>query len=307
VIPADPIGAMLGPQAPLELIEKTKAKWGLDKPLYEQYLIYVSRLFQGDLGTSIRTYNSVAEDLIQFFPATLELATTASITGVVFGVLLGVISAVKSGRIIDHIVRIFSLIGLSMPVFWLGIILLLIFYHALDWLPGAGQLPFYVTRPPRVTGLITLDSLIAGDFDTFISAIRHLIMPAFILGWFSMAAIARITRASMLEVLKEEYINTARAKGLKEMIVVMKHALKNAMLPVITIIGITYGGLLEGSVLTETVFAWPGLGRYATHAFLSVDFPAVIGATLLIALIYSLVNLIVDISYAFLNPKIKYD
>jgi peptide/nickel transport system permease protein len=306
VVPGDPIGAVLAPQAPPDLVEKIRAKWGFDKPIYEQFVLYVNNIFHGDLGTSIRTNNPVFEDLISFFPATLELATTAMIIGVILGVSIGIISAVKQGRMMDHVVRVFSLIGLSMPVYWLGLILLLIFYYVLGWLPGPGQLDYYMIRPPKVTGLITIDSLIASDLGAFVNALKHLLLPAFVLGYFSTAAIARITRASMLEVLRQEYVRTARMKGLRETIVIMKHALKNAMLPITTIIGISYGSLLEGAVLTETIFAWPGLGRYATSAFLSLDFPAVMGVTLLIALIYALVNLFVDLLYAFLNPKIRY-
>lgn len=306
VIPADPVAAMLGGQAPPELIEQVKAKWDLDKPLYDQYFIYLWRLLQGDLGVSISTGKPVAEDLLQFFPATFELATAATILSIFFGVALGIISAVKRGRTVDHFSRLSALLGISMPVFWLGLLMLLLFYYLLGWLPGAGQLPYYMPRPPRVTGLITLDSLIAGRFDAFQSALKHLVMPAVVLSFFGIAAISRITRSSMLDVLREEYINTARAKGLREVGVVMKHALKNAMLPVSTISGITYGRLLEGSVITETIFAWPGLGRYATNAFLALDFPAVVGSTMLIALLYALTNLVVDLSYAYLNPKIRY-
>ncbi len=305
-IPADPVAAMLGGHAPPELIEKVKVKWNLDKPLYDQYLIYIWRLFHGDLGISISTGNPVSEDLIHFFPATLELATSATILSIIFGISLGIISAVKSGGSADHLSRISALVGISMPVFWLGLLMLLLFYYLLEWLPGAGQLPYYMTRPPRVTGLITIDSLLAGRSDAFICALRHLVLPSFALSFFGIAAISRITRSSMLDVLREEYVKTARAKGLREGIVIMKHALKNAMLPVTTITGITYGRLLEGSVITETIFAWPGLGRYATNAFLSIDFPAVVGSTVLIALLYAVTNLIVDISYAFLNPKIRY-
>ncbi|MGQ9477837.1 MAG: ABC transporter permease [Candidatus Bipolaricaulia bacterium] len=306
VIPADPIAAMLGGQAPPELIEQVRAKWDLDKPLYDQYLIYLWRLLQGDLGVSISTGKPVAEDLLQFFPATFELATAATILSIFFGIMLGIISAVRSGRAMDHLSRLSALFGISMPVFWLGLLMLLLFYYLLDWLPGAGQLPYYMSRPPRVTGLITIDSLIAGRFDAFQSALKHLVMPAVVLSFFGIAAVSRITRSSMLDVLREEYINTARAKGLRGSNVVLKHALKNAMLPVSTIAGITYGRLLEGSVITETIFAWPGLGRYATNAFLALDFPAVVGSTMLIALLYALTNLVVDISYAYLNPKIRY-
>lgn len=306
VIPADPVAAMLGGQAPPELIEELRTKWNLDKTLPEQYGIYVWRLFQGDFGISISTGKPVLSDLTHFFPATFELATTATILSIIVGILLGIISAVKRGGLADHISRVFALSGISMPVFWLGLLLLLLFYYRLGWLPGAGQLPYYMSRPPWVTGFITLDSLIAGRFDAFVSAVKHLIMPAVVLSFYGIAAISRITRSSMLDVLREDYTNTARAKGLREVVVVMKHALKNAMLPVITIAGITYGRLLEGSIITETIFAWPGLGRYATNAFLSIDFPAVVGSTILIALLYAMSNLIVDILYAYLNPKIKY-
>jgi len=278
VVPADPVAAMLGGQAPPELIEEVRAKWNLDKPVYQQYLIYIWRLIHGDLGTAISTGQ----------PS------------------LGVISAVKRGRLADHLSRVLALSGISMPVFWLGLLMLLLFYYLLGWLPGAGQLPYYMSRPPRITGLILIDSLISGRFDAFTSALRHMVMPALVLSFYGVAAISRITRSSMLDVLQEEYINTARAKGLREISVITKHALKNAMLPVSTIAGITYGRLLEGSVITETIFAWPGLGRYATNAFLSVDFPAVVGSTMLIALLYAVTNLIVDISYAYLNPKIRY-
>jgi len=306
VIPADPVAAMLGGQAPPELIEELRTKWNLDKTLPEQYGIYVWRLLQGDFGISISTGKPVLSDLTHFFPATFELATTATILSIIVGILLGIISAVKRGGLTDHISRVFALSGISMPVFWLGLLLLLLLYYRLGWLPGAGQLPYYMSRPPWVTGFITLDSLIAGRFDAFVSAVKHLVMPAVVLSFYGIAAISRITRSSMLDVLREDYTNTARAKGLREVVVVMKHALKNAMLPVITIAGITYGRLLEGSIITETIFAWPGLGRYATNAFLSIDFPAVVGSTILIALLYAMSNLIVDILYAYLNPKIRY-
>jgi len=306
VIPADPVAAMLGGQAPPELIEEVRAKWNLDKPLYQQYGIYVWHLLHGDFGTAISTGKPVGSDLILFFPATFELATTATCLSILFGVLLGIISAVKRGGLTDHLSRIFALSGISMPVFWLALLMMLLFYYQLDWFPGGGQLPFFMSRPPRVTGLLILDSLIAGRLDAFTSALKHLVMPAVVLSFFGIAAISRITRSSMLDVLREDYINTSRAKGLREGIVVLKHALKNAMLPIITIIGITYGRLLEGSVITETIFAWPGLGRYATNAFLAIDFPAVVGATMLIALLYALTNLVVDITYAYLNPKVRY-
>lgn len=304
LIPADPVAAILGPQAPPELIDKVRAELGFDKSIPEQFTIYVRNIVTGDLGKSLRTQNPVTEDLLQFFPATLELATTALLLGVFMGIPLGVISAVKKDQIPDHIARLFSLVGLSMPVFWLGLILLFVLWARLDLLPGPGQLGPRMVRPPQVTGFITIDSILAGNWAAFRSAVMHLIMPAFVLGYFSTAAITRITRSSMLDVLSQEYIEAARVKGVKERVVIYRHALRNAMIPTVTIIGVTYGGLLEGSVLTESIFSWPGLGRYATSSFLYLDFPAVMGATLLIAITFSFANLVVDIVYAFLNPRI---
>jgi peptide/nickel transport system permease protein len=214
---------------------------------------------------------------------------------------------VTRGSWLDHAVRVTSLVGLSMPVFWLGIIALLLFYYALGWLPGPGQLDVYLARPPRVTGLVTVDALLAGDLATFRNAVGHLVLPALVLGSHALVGIARITRASMLEVLGQEYIKTAHAKGLARRTVIVRHALRNALLPIVTVIGVYYGSLLEGAVLTETVFAWPGLGRYATSAILSQDFAAIMGFTILIALVFSLANLVVDLTYALLNPRIRYE
>jgi len=307
IIPGDPVAAILGPQAPHDLIEDIRRRWGLDRPVHEQFVRFVGRLVRGDLGTSIATHRPVVQDLREFFPATIELATAAILVGVAAGLSVGITSAVAHGRWIDHVVRFFSLIGLSMPVFWLGLILLFIFYSRLGILPGPGQLDIFLSRPPAVTGLITIDALIARDFSALRNALSHMILPAVVLGSHALVGIARITRASMLEVLGQDYIKVARAKGLAERTVILRHALKNAFLPIITVIGIYYGGLLEGAVLTETVFGWPGVGRYATSAILSQDFAAIMGATLLIALVFSLANLAVDLAYGILNPKIRYE
>jgi len=307
VIPGDPVVAILGGQAREEIVEAVRQRWGLDRPLHEQFIRFVGRLVRGDLGTSLATNRPVAVDLRSFFPATIELATTAIIVGAGAGLAVGIISAVTHGKWIDHLVRFLSLIGLSMPVFWLGLILLLLLYAKLGWLPGPGQLDIFVGRPPHVTGLITVDALLARDFEALANALSHLVLPAVVLGSHALVGIARITRASMLEVLGQDYVKVARAKGLAERTVVLRHALKNALLPIVTVIGIYYGGLLEGAVLTETVFAWPGLGRYATNAILSQDFAAIMGVTILIALIFSLANLAVDLAYGFLNPKIRYE
>jgi peptide/nickel transport system permease protein len=307
IIPDDPVAAILGPQAPNDVIEDLRRRWGLDRPVHEQFVRFVVRLIQGDLGTSLATHRPVIKDLREFFPATIELATAAILIGVLVGLAVGIVSAVARGTWIDHLVRFLSLIGLSMPVFWLGLILLFIFYFRLALVPGPGQLDIFISRPPTVTGLITIDSLLARDFAALKNALGHLLLPAVVLGSHALVSIARITRSSMLEVLGQDYIKTARAKGLAERTVILKHALKNGLLPIITVIGIYYGSLLEGAVLTETVFAWPGLGRYATSAILSQDFAAIMGVTILIALIFSLANLIVDILYGLLNPKIRYE
>jgi peptide/nickel transport system permease protein len=307
IIPGDPVAAILGPQAPHDLIEDIRRRWGLDRPVHEQFVRFVGRLARGDLGTSLATHRPVVQDLREFFPATIELATAAILIGVVAGLSVGIISAVAHGRWIDHVVRFLSLIGLSMPVFWLGLILLFVFYYRLGILSGPGQLDIFLARPPAVTGLITIDALIARDFFALRNAFSHMVLPAVVLGSHALVGIARITRASMLEVLGQDYIKVARAKGLAERTVILRHALKNAFLPIITVIGIYYGGLLEGAVLTETVFGWPGVGRYATSAILSQDFAAIMGATLLIALVFSLANLAVDLAYGILNPKIRYE
>ncbi|MDQ7820632.1 MAG: ABC transporter permease [Armatimonadota bacterium] len=307
VIPGDPIAAILGPQAPDHVIEDLRRRWGLDRPIPEQFVRYLSLLARGDLGRSIATNRPVLDDLREFFPATVELATAAILVGVTLGMAVGIVSAVARGRWVDHVVRFVSLIGLSMPVFWLGLIALLVFYFWAGVLPGPGQLDILISRPPRVTGLILVDSVLARDGVALRNALAHMVLPALVLGSHTLVGIARITRASMLEVLGQEYIKAARAKGLAERTVILRHALKNALLPIVTVIGIYYGSLLEGAVLTETVFAWPGLGRYATSAILSQDFAAVMGVTLLIALIFSLANLVVDLLYAALNPRIRYE
>ncbi len=307
VIPGDPVTAILGSQTRQEVIDDLKHRWGLDRPIAEQFVFFLARLARGDLGTSIATKRPVIQDLREFFPATIELATAAILIGVLTGLGVGIISAVARGSWVDHLVRFFSLIGLSMPVFWLGLVLLLVFYFWLGLLPGPGQLDIYLPRPPTVTGLILVDSLLARDFYALRNALNHILLPAVVLGSHALVGIARITRASMLEVLGQEYIKVARAKGLAERTVILRHALKNALLPIVTVVGIYYGGLLEGAVLTETVFAWPGLGRYATSAILSQDFAAIMGVTLLIALVFSGANLLVDLAYGFLNPKIRYE
>ncbi len=306
VIPADPVAAVLPSNAPDEAIEKERERMGLDKPIWVQYGRYINGILHGDLGVSIRTRQPVLDDLLRYFPATAELALVALLMGTAIGLTLGVISAVKQGKVPDHAGRVFAIWGLSMPAFFTGLMLVILFSHLLKWFPQLGQMPAYLRRPPHVTGFLILDTMIAGNWRLVVTELRHLVLPAFTLGWLSTASIVRITRSSMLEVFPEEYIKTARMKGLRESKVVLKHALKNALLPTITVIGLRVASLLEGAVLTETVFSWPGLGRYAVSSFLSIDFPAVVGVTIFIAFLYSFCNLIVDLLYGYLNPKIRY-
>jgi peptide/nickel transport system permease protein len=306
VIPADPVAAILGENAPEELIEKTERELGLHLPLHEQYINSLAGLLRWDFGMSLRTQNPVTQDLAKYFPATLELVLFAMFLAIIFGIILGIVAAVKRNRFPDTFSRIFSLVGISMPAFWLGLIIILLFYYQLQLLPAGGRLSPVLMAPTSITGLYTIDSLLTGNFETFFSALYHLIGPALVLGWIQTAYIGRVTRSSMLEVLNEEYVRTARVKGLKERVVVFGHAFRNAALSVVTMIGISFGFLLEGSVLTETVFGYPGLGRYSVNSFLSLDLNSVVGSVTLIAMCYALSNLIVDLLYTFLDPRVRY-
>ena len=306
VIPADPVGAILGENAPQELVDKMERELGLDLPLDQQYIRYLKGIINWDFGISLRTQRPVSKDMRIYFPATMELAIFALFIAIIFGIIIGIISAVKRNQLPDNISRIFSLLGISMPAFWLGLLFILVLYYHLGLIPAGGRLSPSISPPPMVSGLYLLDSLIAGEFKTFWDALYHLLGPGLVLGWIQTAYICRVTRSSMLEVLNEEYIRTARVKGLKEKIVIFRHAFKNALIPVVTMLGISFGYLLEGSVLTETVFGYPGLGRYAVNSFLSLDLNSVIGSVTLIAICYALSNLIVDMLYAVLDPRIKY-
>lgn len=306
VIPADPVGAILGESAPQELVERTERELGFHLPLHQQYFHALKGLFTWDFGKSLRTNNPVTEDLAKYFPATLELVLFAMFFAVIIGILLGIIAAIKRNKLPDTFSRIFSLVGISMPAFWLGLIIILVFYFKLQLLPAGGRLSPTITSPEQITGFYTIDSLLMGNFRTFFDALYHLIGPALVLGWIQTAYIGRVTRSSMLEVLNEEYVRTARVKGLKERVVIIGHAFRNAALSVVTMIGISFGFLLEGSVLTETVFGYPGLGRYSVNSFLSLDLNAVVGSVTVIAMCYALSNLIVDILYTFLDPRVRY-
>lgn len=307
IVPANPALVALGPHATTDRVKELKEKWGLDKPVYIQYFIYLKGLLKGDLGTSLHTNRPVSKELSAYFPATLELTTASMIICLVFGIPLGIIAAVKKDKVIDHTTRIFSLIGVSMPIFWLGLLMLLLLYFKLGLFPGGGRL-YPLTDPPKhITGLYIMDSLLTGNWSTLKESIMHIILPASCLGFAVMGVISRMTRSSMLNVLNEDYIKTARAKGLRENKVIYQHALRNALLPVITISGVLYGQLLAGAVLTETIFTWPGMGLYTVKSIMQLDFQPIMGFTVIIALVYVVINLFVDILYVLVDPRIRFE
>ncbi|MGD1992060.1 MAG: ABC transporter permease [Anaerolineae bacterium] len=305
LIPADPIRAAAGMHAAPEQVEALRRKYGMDKPLPVQYVIYMGNLLQGDLGRSIRSRRPVLDDLKQYFPATIELALSALLITVLTGIPIGVLSAVWPNSLTDHLSRLLSLGGISMPSFWLGLLLQWFIYGQLGWLPAAGRLDQLMASPNTITGMHTVDSLLNANWPAFWSAVKHLILPAVTLAAGSTAMVARATRSSMLEALGQDYIRTARGKGLGEGVVIGRHALRNALIPTVTLIGLQTGNLMAGVFLVEVIFSWPGLGSYAVRSVLAVDFPAIMGVTLLIAVIYVFTNLLVDVSYAALDPRIR--
>jgi peptide/nickel transport system permease protein len=306
VMPIDPVLAIVGDRAPEHVIARVREELGLNKPLWEQFTIYVSKVLQGDFGRSVLTANPVMQDIRRTFPATFELATLGIIIGAGIGVPLGVLAAVRRGGVVDQIVRIMGLIGYSIPIFWLGLMALVVFYARLGWVSGPGRIDvvYEYTLTP-VTGLLLLDSARAGEWQAFGNVLSHLILPASLLGYFSLAYISRMTRSFMLNELSQEYIIAARAKGLSETRIIWRHALRNAMVPLVTVIALSYAGLLEGSVLTETVFAWPGLGLYLTNSLQNADMNAVLGATIIVGSIFVGLNLLSDLLYTMLDPRTR--
>jgi peptide/nickel transport system permease protein len=308
-VPGDPVAAHLSQKAMEDpvIVATFREQWGLDKPLWQQYLIYLANLVRGDMGTSIRTHRPVFDDLRQFLPASAELAVGATLFGLVVGIPFGIVSAIKQDRLIDHIVRIISLIGVSTPVFWLALISLYVFYFQLGWLPGPGRLDpgMELDVKASITGIYIIDSLLKGDLNTFTVSLKHLFLPVFVLGLGTLGIVTRMTRSSMLEVLTQDYVRTARSKGLGERSVILRHVLKNALIPTVTVVGLSFGGILAGTVLIETIFTWPGIGRYAYQSCITLDFPAIMGVSILIAVMFSVINLLVDVSYAFLDPRLR--
>lgn len=307
VVPANPLTSVLSPRQMEnpEAVAAAEAKYGLDKPLIQQYFIYIGNLLQGDAGTSFVTKQPVADDLRDRLPATLELTIAAMMVAVVGGVLIGVLVAIRHNKLTDHAGRLFSLLGSSIPVYWSGLVLLLIFSVHLGWLPGPGRLDSRSVAPTDRTGFYTVDSLLDGDLEKFWEALRHLVLPAVVLGWGVMGTVTRIVRASMLDVLGQDFVRTARAKGARESAVVFRHAFRNAMLPALTIVGFSVAYLITGAVLTESIFSWPGIGQYSVKAAQTLDFPAIMGVCLLGGIVFLLANFVTDIGYAFADPRIR--
>jgi peptide/nickel transport system permease protein len=306
VIPIDPVLAIVGDRAPEHVIARVREELGLNKPLWEQFYIYCSKAVRGDFGRSVLTSNPVMQDIRRAFPATLELATLGTLIGAGLGVPLGVWAAVRRGGLPDQFVRVVGLVGYSAPIFWLGLMALVVFYAHLGWVAGPGRIDIvYEYTLTRVTGLLLVDTLIAGEWAAFSNALAHLVLPASLLGLFSLAYISRMTRSFMLNELGHEYIIAARAKGLSETRIIWRHALRNAIVPLVTVIALSYAGLLEGSVLTETVFAWPGLGLYITNSLQNADMNAVLGGTIIVGSIFIGLNLLSDVFYRMLDPRTR--
>lgn len=306
VVPIDPVLAVVGDRAPRAVYEAVRIEMGLDKPLIVQFFHYVGNVLTGDLGMSVSTGRPVAEDLARVFPATLEMATIGIIIGVLMGVPMGVYAASRQGSLVDQVIRVVGLLGYSVPAFWLGLVGLALFYAKLQWVGGPGRIDiFYDGLVEPVTGLLLIDSLIAGDTEIFVNALTHIALPAAVLGFFSLAYIARMTRSFMLDQLAQEYVTTARVKGVSERLVLWRHAFRPILVPLITVIGLSYAGLLEGSVMIETVFSWPGIGNYLTTALLNADMNAVLGATLVIGAVFIGINKISDVLYRVLDPRAR--
>lgn len=306
LLPGDPVLAITGPEVSKEVYDRVYYELGLDRPVWYQFFIYLGQVLSGNLGMSATTGHSVISDLMRVFPATIELALSALIVGAGFGVPLGILAAVHHGKWTDHIARLIGLAGHSVPIFWIGLMGLYIFYGQLRWVGASGRVDiFYEGLVPSVTGFLLPDSLLAGEREVFLSALNHIALPGIILGYYSVAYISRMTRSFMLEQLSQEYIITARAKGLGKRQVVWRHAFRNIRVQLLTIVALTLGGLLEGTVLIETVFGWPGLGQYLTRGLMMNDMNVVMGSVLTIGLVFLTINILTDLLYRILDPRIQ--
>lgn len=305
IVPGDPALLMAGEGATLEDIRNLRHQWGMDRPIYIQYLTYLQNLLKGNFGRSIFTARPVLYDLKEYFPATFELTVFSLFLATLFGILSGIVSANHKDKGVDHATRIFSLLGLSMPIFWLGLLLLLVIHYYFGLLFAGARLSAHLSPPTRISGLFTIDSLITGNWVVFKDSLLHLILPSICLAMSVVGRISRMTRSSILNVIHEDYVRTAKSKGLPHSIINRRYILRNALLPIITLIGVMFGRLLSGVVITEIIFSWPGLGRYAVEATMSHDFVPLMGFSFLIAFLYGIVNLIVDILYSVFDPRVE--
>jgi peptide/nickel transport system permease protein len=306
VLPIDPVLAAVGERASADVYEKVRIELGLNLPLHVQFWNYAVKVLHGDLGRSVLTANPVLTDIGRVFPATLELATLGTLIGVILGVPIGVVAAARRGGWVDRVARVVALVGYSVPIFWLGLMGLLLFYARLGLVLGPGRIDVaYDDVVAPITGALLVDSALRGEWEVFRNALGHIVLPAAVLGWLSLAYISRMTRSFLLAELGQEYITTARVKGLSESRVIVRHALRNALVPLVTVIALSYATLLEGSVLTETVFAWPGLGMYITNSLLSADMNAVLGGTLVVGCVFIGLNLLSDLVYRLVDPRVR--
>ena len=306
-LPGDPLNSVISERQANnpEVRAAFERRWGLDQPVPVQYVYYVRNLLRGDLGESIAKRRPVADELKQRVPATIELTLFAMGFAILVGAPLGVVSAIRHDRWPDHVARFLTLIGTAVPVFWLGLLVLYLFFYRLQWLPGPGRLDVGMRPPEPITRIVTLDALVQGEWDVLRAALRRLVLPSIVLGAYAMGIIARMLRSSLLAAMGDDYVRTARAKGVVERRVVAGHALRNALIPTVTVLGLTFASLLAGAVLTETIFSWPGVGRYAVQTAFKLDYPGLLGVTLVVAVAYILVNLAVDVVYGILDPRIR--
>lgn len=306
-VPGDPVVAQLGDMQASDprIVALWRHKYGLDLPLWERYFVFLRALLHGDLGTSITSRRPVLDDIRDFAPATLELATISFVLSLIVGMPLGIIAAVRRDSWIDHLARFISLLGVASPTFWLAFIMLAVFYGQLEWAPGPGRMDPISLPPPDGTGFLLWDTARIGDWEAFRNVAAHLVLPSIVLAAATLGLITRTTRASMLENLRQDYVRMARAKGLRERALVIGHVLPNALIPIVTLGGLAYANLLTGAVMTETVFSWPGLGRYTFSSAATLDFPAIMGITLIVAVVYLVLNLVIDLSYALLDPRVR--
>ena len=307
LVPSDPVAANLGEQAAADpaAVQAFKERYGLDEPVPLQYWRYLTNLLQGDLGESLQDHEPVRENLARYIPATAELAVLSTLVAVLVGVAFGVVAAVRRNRLTDHLLRVFSLAGISMPTFWIALVALYVFFFRLGWFPGGDRLDPGVLAPPHRTGLYTVDALLAGEWSTAWNAVHHLVLPALVLAAYNVGLLTRYTRTAVLEVIENDFVRAARAKGLPERTVLLRHVLRAALPSVVTVIGLVFANVLTGTVLVETIFAWPGIGQYAYRSAVTLDLPAIMGVSLFVAVVYISVNFVVDVLYGVIDPRIR--